>query len=116
MRSRKCKYCQRDGLWVQTGWHDGPVWRLFDLDPVPFDTCRVRPAIVLSRTRGILFADTSFPTPDVVYPAHRCPQYLDAVEEEQLHRMLPHDEVAAFLAGEPLTPTTPTPARRRRAS
>lgn len=83
-RKGQCKFCQREGLWVRVGWRrypdgtTGPDDRMFDLDAVPTATCRVRPAIALSRSRGLVFIDTAHPTPTSCYPVHRCPQALDA--------------------------------------
>lgn len=74
MDKTACRYCEREALWIEM---PGQPWRLYDLDPVPTATCAV-PAVVLSRRAGWRWASAT--SAEECYPAHRCPQYLDAEE------------------------------------
>lgn len=69
-----CWHCGADTFTVDTG---GDRWQAFSTVAVPTATCAVQ-AVALSRSRGIVWANTANPTPVECYPIHRCPQGLEA--------------------------------------
>lgn len=119
----KCRYCQREVVWAVVGVkaHDdgtlGPNRRAFDLEPVPTQTCRVM-AVVMSRDRGLLDVHTVGNPPPECYPVHRCPQYLQALVDEDLQnastKVAVENFMDTFVDNGPMTPgPAPAAAPRR---